>query len=199
MTVQRIREAILSEAREEAGRILSEARARHDRRLQAACSSLDSELEQRLERAQQEAQQESQRQIMRARGRHNLALLQRRNTILDELFRQAAERLVGLTDEQYCAVVEGWMRQVPAHQPGDVLCTEPDGERLAPLIEKLDASRAADAQLRLVPAERPTLGGVIFRTDKFEIDLSVDTRIAQLRQELAPQVAGIIFPTDIRV
>lgn len=199
MTVEHIREAVLSEARREAEKITAEARARHDEWLEEARKKLDAEFERRFERARQQAEQESQHRIMRKRAHHNLALLRRRNEILDDLFRQAAGRLAGLSDEQYCAVVADWMQQAPHDGAGEVLCTGRDAERLAPLVEKLNRSREAGAQLTLTPADRPALGGVIFCTERFEVDLSLDTRIAHLREELAPETAAILFPSDITV
>lgn len=199
MAVERIRQAILSEAREDAEKVLAEAQARHDERLEAVRKALDDEFAQRFERGRQDAEQESQRLLMRKRAEHNLALLRRRNELLDELFRQAAERFAALPDEEYRKAVAAWTSQAPRDQAGEALCAARDVERLAPLLEELNRSREASAQLELVPGDRPALGGVVFRTEKFEIDVSLDTRIAALREELAPEAADILFPPDLTV
>jgi vacuolar-type H+-ATPase subunit E/Vma4 len=63
----------------------------------------------------------------------------------------------------------------------------------------VNASRPPGALLSLVPGATPNLGGVIFQTDKFEVDLSLDERLARLREELAPQVAEILFRQETGV
>lgn len=199
MSVRRIREAIQSEARQEAEKMMADAQARHDEQLEAAARRLDEEFERRFERARQDAEQESRRRIARTRAQHNQALLRRRNEILDDLFRQAVERLTGQPDEQYRDLARAWLQQVPQDAAGELLCATRDGDRLAPLIEELNRSRDAGAQLTLTPGDRPERGGVVFRAEKFEIDLSLDARVAHLREELAPEVAATVFPQDIAV
>ena len=199
MSVQRIREAILTEARQEADKIVADAQARLDEQIQTAARKLDEEFKRRFGRGRQDAEQESRHQIMRVRARHNQALLRRRNEILDDLFRQAAERIAGQPDEQYRELAGAWLQQLPQDTAGELLCAARDADRLAPLVEELNRSRGPDAQLTLTPGDRPELGGVVFRAERFEIDLSVDTRIAHLREELAPEVAAALFPPDVAV
>jgi len=193
MSLERIRKAILDEARAEADRLESEARARRDERLAAAARELELEFKRRFEAASENARREVERRLARRRAELNMELLRERNAILDRLFRQAAARLADSPDEHYQRVVAQWMKEIPQGVAGDVLCNERDAARLSPLIEKLNASRAPEARLRLVAGDRPAMGGVIFRTEKFEIDLSLDSRLAALRVELAPQVAKMIF------
>jgi len=193
MSVERIRKAILDEARAEADRIAHEARLRYQERLDQARRSIQEEFDLRWKTAQRDAEREASSALMQKRSEHNMALLRRRNAILDELFQQAARRLVQSPDEGYRELVRGWMRDIPPHVAGQVLCNGQDGQRLGPLVDSLNRSRGPQAQLRLVPGDRPSLGGVIFQTDKFEIDLSLDARLARLREELAPQVADILL------
>ncbi len=194
MTVERIRQAILDEARAEAEEIEAEARAAHDGEFEAARRRLDQEFEQCFELGRQAAELEAHQRLMLARSRYNLALLQRRNTILNDLFRGGGDRVAELDDGEYRALVAGWVGQVPDGEGGEALCNERDAARLTPLIEELNRARPPGAQFTLVPGERPALGGVVFRAEKFEVDLSLDSRLARLREELAPEVAQMIFP-----
>ena len=196
MTVERIQEAILAQARAEAEKIEAEARQDHDKRLAADRQRIEAEYERRYATAEQTARQDSERQVLRRRSGHNLALLRKRNSILDDLFAKAADRFASASEEQYTAAVRQWMTELPSAVGGELLCNQRDAQRLGPLVTELNASRPPEGQLGLVPGDRPERGGVIFRTEKFEIDLSVDARIADLREELAPQVAEILFPED---
>jgi len=193
MSVERIREVILAEARGEADSIESEARRRHDERLEAARKQIEQEFQRRFEQAERRARQDSERRVLHRRSEHNLALLQQRNTILDDLFRQAGEQLRDLPDEQYRELIGAWMEEIPPDAAGQVFCHRRDEGRLRPLLDGLNGSRGADARLDLQPGDGPETGGVIFRAEKFEIDLSVDTRLASLREELAPEIARRVF------
>jgi len=199
MSLERIREAILSKAREEAQRIGADAARRHDERLAAATEAIEAEFARRLERARQHTQRESDRDVTQARSGHNLALLKLRNRILSEVFEEAARQLAALPDDAYRDYVRGRMREVPPGLAGQLLCSARDEQRLAPLLEEFNAGRPPEARLALVPGDVPSLGGVIVRTEKFEIDLSLDTQVQQLREELAPQLAQALFPPDVTV
>ena len=199
MSLEYIRDAILADARAEAGRIEATARANRQERLEAARKSLDAEFARRLDRARRDAEQEARRRLMVRRSEHNLKLLKRRNEILDEVFEEAAGRFCDLPDEDYRSTVAVWMKELPADAGGEVLCSERDTERLAPLIEELNASRGPQARLKLVRHSEPLRGGVLFRAERFELDLSLDARLAQLREALAPEVAAVTFTGDLTV
>jgi vacuolar-type H+-ATPase subunit E/Vma4 len=104
-----------------------------------------------------------------------------------------------MSDEEHRAVMESWMRELPADTAGQVVCNERDRARLEPLVAKLNAGRPLEARLELSQQSAPLLGGVLFKTEKFEIDLSLDARLRQLREELVPEVSRIVFPADVTV
>jgi len=199
MSLERIREAVLAEARAEAQKIESEARKRHEEELRNARENLEAEFSRRLERAKHGAERESRRQTMARRAEHNHRLLKQRNAILDDLFRRAAEAVKDLPDEEYRSVLEKWMRELPKDIGGEVVCAEADESRLAPLVEKLNRARSPEARLKLTCRGSGSGAGVVFRTEKFEIDLSLDSRLQQLREDLAPEVSSMLFSDDVTV
>jgi V/A-type H+-transporting ATPase subunit E len=199
MSLDHIRETILAEARAEGERIVATAHEHKEQRLAAARESLEGEFARRREQAEQEQRQRADRQVVARRAEHNLALLKQRNEILDELFDRAADRLADLPDEEYCAVVGEWMRGLPDDVGGTVLCNERDRERLAGLVARLNEGRPDGAQLRIEQCRRPLRGGVLFQTENYEIDLSVDSRLKRLRETLAPELARLVFPDEVTV
>ncbi|MFW5915359.1 MAG: V-type ATP synthase subunit E [Planctomycetota bacterium] len=199
MTVERIREAIIGEAEEEARRIESEAEERCEKRLQKAEQALKEEFEERFEAARAQRERECERRVIQKRSEYNLQLLNKRNRILDDLFHRAAQSMADMSDEAYRDLMERWMEEVPEDAAGSVVCNEDDEDRIRPLVDKMNETRGDDAQLELEPGDRPDRGGVIFRAESFEIDMSIDTRLADLRDRLAPEVARRIFPEDVTV
>ena len=199
MSLDHIRETILAEARAEGERIVATAHEHEQQRLDAARESLEAEFARRREQAEHEHRQQADRQVVARRAEHNLALLKRRNEMLDELFDRAADRLADLPDEEYCAVVEAWMQDLPADMGGAVLCNERDQERLAGLLARLNEGRPEAARLRMAEYWGPLRGGVLFQTENYEIDLSLDSRLKRLRETLAPEVARLVFPDEVTV
>lgn len=199
MTVERIREAIISEAREEAEQIESEARSRREKRLEEAKQKLEEEFQHRFEEARRKVERRCERRVLQKRSERNLDLLRKRNQILDDLFDRAADQVRQLPDEQYRDLIASWMEEVPADLSGQVICHEEEEERIRPMVESLNEDRDEGATLELVPGDRPEGGGVIFHTEKYEIDMSVGTRVADLRDRLAPEVAEMVFPENISV
>jgi len=199
MSIEPIKEAILSEARSEAERIEADARRELQEQLAAQRDSIKAESERSFQQQSRTLERDVNQGLIEARSSKRLELLRMRNSILDDLFRRAGERVAALADDDYREMVRGWMEQVPADRAGELLCNERDAGRLAPLIDELNASRPRQAQLELHPGEVPRLGGVIFRTEKFELDLSVDSRLEHLREELAPEIASMIFPPEVEL
>ena len=193
MSVDRIKEAILAEARAEAEQIVSDAQQQHDDAMSERKSALDAEYSRRREEALQRIEQEANRDVMQVRMGKNFEILKKRNAVLDDLFEKAAEKFTQLSDDDYRSVVGNWMKDLPGDMAGAVLCNEKDQKRLAPLVEKLNSDRPDNAKLELEKHDRPIRGGVIFRSEKFEVDLTLESRLAMLRSEIAPEVAGILF------
>lgn len=200
MSLDQIRNAVRRKARQEAEAVEAEARRDAEQRIDAARRSIEAEFQRLLERDTQAAEQAAQRDVIQRRSEHNLALLRRRNEILDEVFSRATRRFTELPDEEYCAVVGHWMRErIPPEAAGEVFCPEGDLQRLRPAVEKLNAERGADARLTLAAYDGPLTGGVVFRAGQFEVDLSVDAMTTQLRESLAPELSRILFSGDLTV
>jgi vacuolar-type H+-ATPase subunit E/Vma4 len=200
MTFDHIRNAVAQKARAEAESIEAEARKDAEQRIEAAGRSIEAQFERRLEAESQAAEQEAQRGVIQRRSEHNLSLLRKRNAMLDDVLAQAARRMTGLPDKEYCAVIGRWMEErIPATAGGVVLCGERDLERLRPVVDALNAGRAADARLEMALHEKPPTAGVVFRASQFEVDLSVDAMTARLRETLAPELSRILFPGEMTV
>jgi vacuolar-type H+-ATPase subunit E/Vma4 len=200
MALDHIRNAVRQKAQQEAEAIEADARKDAEQRVEAARRTIEAEFARRLDADRQAAEQAAQRDVIQRRSEHNLSLLRKRNAILDDVLAQAARRMAELPDEEYCAIIERWMRnRVPDDAGGELLCNERDVERLRPVVDGLNAERPADAGLQLALYDRPLTGGVILRASQFEVDLSIDAMTARLRESLAPEVSRILFPGEMTV
>lgn len=199
MSMERIREAIIEEAEEKAREIESEARQRCEERLQRGKEDMEQEFQNKFKQERAKIERKCERRVIQERSQHNLALLEHRNEILDQLFEKATQQISNLPADEYQDLLAKWINEVPEDTSGTIVCHTDDVDRIRPLVDDLNASRSEDAQLDLKEADHPKHGGVIFQTGKFEIDMSVKTRINTLREELAPVIAEKVFPGGLKV
>ncbi|MFW6457335.1 MAG: V-type ATP synthase subunit E [Planctomycetota bacterium] len=199
MSMERIKEAIIDEAEEKAREIESEARARCEKRLQQGKEEMEEKLQSKFEQGRQKVERETERRIIQERSQHNLKLLQRRNEILNQLFEEAARQIFRLPDDEYRELLAKWMGEIPDDASGTVICHADDAGRIRPLVDDMNGKRPENAQLQLREADHPEQGGVIFQGETFEIDMSVRTRVNELREEMAPVIADRIFPGNLKV
>ncbi len=196
MSVERIKNAIIGEAEKEARQIVSQAEEERENRLETGSSGLESEFHRRFENIKKEAEQDAERKIMQKRSQHNLELLKKRNELLNSVFDKAAEQLQGLDDDAYREMLAGWADQIPSDASGEVLCNSSDVDRIEPLVKELDKNADGDISLE---AEDHIEDGMVFRAEDFEIDMTIRSKMNELREELTPEIARIVFPENIKV
>ncbi len=200
MSLDHIRNAVRQKAQQEAEGIEAEARRDAEQRIDAARRTIEAEFARRLEADRQAAEQAAQRDVIQRRSEHNLALLRKRNAILDDVLARAARRVAELPEDEYRAVVGRWMKdRIPPETGGVVLCSRRDMERLRPVVDALNAGRPAGARLEMAEHEKPPAAGVVLRASQFEVDLSVEVMTEQLRETLAPELSRILFPGETTV
>lgn len=177
-------EAITTKTREEARRITAEAREQAEGEYAAAVDRLKGTLDTTLEQ-----------EIGKLDGRHRMELLDLKSKILDDVFRQAVEKL--LLDDEHWKVTWKHLREV-AGQKGQILCRaehhETFAKKMAELETALVGARHASPLPPLADEPAPILGGFIFRCDKFDADFSLDSQLEAFREKLLPELVARAFP-----
>ncbi len=198
MSVERIKNTIIGEAEAEAEKLVEQAQSEKEDKLTKGRSKIDSDFQRRFEQAEKKLKQEAERKVMQKRSQHNLELLKKRNELLNSVFEKAAEHLTNLDDEAYRNMLSEWAQQLPDGIQGEILCNSSDAERLMPLVKDLNKDRDKDAELTLVE-DTEVVSGMVFRSQNFELDMTVRSKLNEMREELTPEVAAIIFPPSVKV
>ncbi len=191
--MERIKKTIIGEAEKEAQQIGTRAREEKEENLRRGRREIEDRMQQRLEETGKELEREARRRLMQQRAKHNLQLLEKRNEILRSIFGKAAERLKELDDDDYREMLHRWAGQLPADAPGEMLCNSDEAGRIRPLIEALNEGRDHDARIELSPDDAVE-SGLVFRSPEFEVDMTISTKLNELREELTPEVARMVFP-----
>ncbi|MDQ7795051.1 MAG: V-type ATP synthase subunit E family protein, partial [bacterium] len=141
-----------------------------------------------LARAGREAEAARQRVVTAARLQARALLAQARRDVLEEVFRSARETLADLPGyrqrllEALVAVAGGT----------ETVVLSPRDQSLGPwLIE--EANRKLGGSLVLAGETRPLAGGFVLLAGPVEINVSLDVELEGLRDDLEPEVAGVLF------
>lgn len=147
-----------------------------------------------LAAAQAQAATTRQHQLAQTELAHQHEMLRARQTLLDQVWATAEERLRALVGQaDYGAVLERLARHAAQIlQPGTVtLAADPQGQELL-TAERL-ATWSADTSVTFVRAQSPaaTWGGLIARhaDGRRQVDVTFATRLALANDELREQVA----------
>jgi len=198
MSVERIKKTIIADAEKEAKNIIASAREEVDERLEKGRREIEDDAERRFEAEKKELSRDAERKVMQKRSGHNLELLRKRNEILQSVFERAERHLKEMDDESYRRMLGGWFSQIPEDVPGRLLCSNDDVRRVEPLVEEVNKDRGADAELALA-GDDSVESGLVFKAEGFEVDLTVKTKLNELRETLTPEVARMVFPENVKI
>lgn len=193
MPLERIKTHILEDAHKEAERLLKSAQEDLELKISRARASLQKEVERRLETLKKELQREKERFLFRLQANYNMELLRLKNEIIDGVFQDALEHILSLPEQDYLALLEGWLKKTEIPAKSELRLCERDLRRIGPeLVRRINES-AKKELLLLSDSPVDIKGGFILGTKNFEIDRGLDTLLSHLREECTPFVAAQLF------
>jgi V/A-type H+-transporting ATPase subunit E len=185
MSAEGLKKAVLEAARGEAEGIIVRARADAESGLKQATELAEREAAAHLEQARLQAEQER-RQALAARERENrLETLQAKNRLLEQAFTRAAEAFRALPMD---GLKELYRRELAAVDLQDATVRVPRNT-------KADFEALTDKRCRVEEDPALEAGYIVERRD-FRLDRSLAARLQEIRSELRPRVAGLLFGTE---
>lgn len=176
MGIGRLTEKIAADARQQAEEVLAKARARvAEIRANAARTVAQLETSAR-ESVENETRAILERARSQARLRRRNLLLAAQWRVIDRVLARAREAV--LADPRYS---ESIARLVDRYRS--------DGWSV--LLSERDARRYGEEQ---GVGQAPISGGAVLRRHRVEIDLSLDSLLARVREEMVGELARILFP-----
>jgi len=87
-----------------------------------------------------------------------------------------------------------WLAEAAGESGGELIACRRDRELLAEkLLPQFNSSRSEDAKVALTDERADARGGFLFRTERFQVDKTVDSLVRGLREELTPEIAAELF------
>ena len=120
-------------------------------------------------------------------------LLAAKQGCIDEAFARAARALENLPRQDYVALLA---RLAAENGNGDeeLVLSAADRDAVGPAVVAAANASKPGAAFTLSAESRDLGGGLVLKRDLVEVNCTFDTRLRQLRQEMATDVAQILFP-----
>ncbi len=188
---QKIIDKILSDATHDAGEMLSEALKKAEALVAAKQTEADAEYDISVEEARKAGEEVVRRRLTVADLEVKKLLLSAKKQAVDEAFEESLKKLLALPKEEYTALVESMIAS--AADDGDVVViSENDKNVLTKAVfDKISAK--IGKKLTLSDTFGSFRGGVMLLGKGVDKNLTFESELALLRDEVEPEVAKIMF------
>jgi V/A-type H+-transporting ATPase subunit E len=195
MNADQVVEKILSQAREEAGRITAaanETARKENQRLEKELGDYQRDTSKLAEAA---GQDKLSRMLAAARMQNAKKLLAAKDQILDELFARVKQRIEQLPDNEYLELMKRLLVKCVQSGHEEVIIGKNETRIDQAFISKLNAELLWQAKggLRLSSMREDIGGGFILSAGKVRINCSTDVLTGQLRDTLEIELASELF------
>ena len=188
---QKIIDKILSDAKHDAGEMLSEALKKAEALVAAKQSEADAEYDLSVEEARKAGEEVVRRRLTVADLEVKKLLLSAKKQAVDEAFEESLKKLLALPKEDYTALV-GSMIASAADDGDVVVISENDKNVLTKAVfDKISAK--IGKKLTLSDTFGNFKGGVMLLGKGVDKNLTFESELALLRDEVEPEVAKIMF------
>lgn len=188
---QKIIDKILSDAKHDAGEMLSEALKKAEALVAAKQAEADAEYDLSVEEARKAGEEVVRRRLTVADLEVKKLLLSAKKQAVDEAFEESLKKLLALPKEEYTALV-GSMIASAADDGDVVVISENDKNVLTKAVfDKISAK--IGKKLTLSDTFGNFKGGVMLLGKGVDKNLTFESELALLRDEVEPEVAKIMF------
>lgn len=192
MAVEKIKQKILSEARDKVNEILERANAEASRIVGEAEQEASSLRERYAERARRESEELHRRGKIIASLEAKKELLAAQRKLLDEVFDMAIRAVLSTKKEEYLALVESLLSKVASETKSGAVVLSRDERHLdASFFESFNKRHGTS--FTLSSSRGSFSGGFKVDCGQISYDCSVERLFDSLREELEPKVAGKLF------
>jgi V/A-type H+-transporting ATPase subunit E len=188
LALEDVEKKVLASAKQEAEEIVQKATAQAEEDLERRRAALRDEQERKISAAKAEADADYEREVNTRRAEHNMKVLGVKNEIIDAIFARAKEKILASEGFDYGAWLAEQVRQATEAGSGTLHCNQRDRTAVS---AALDQAQAQGVTLADDPASFD--GGVLLVSESFDLDLTLDSALADLRQEMTVSLGERLF------
>ncbi len=195
MNAEQVVEKILSEAKSEAEKIISEARDNAEQVRKQARAELEQYREETRRLAEQAGEDKRTRMLANTRMENRKLLLGAKVEMLDEVFRQAGERIKNLPDEEYKELMGGLLQKAVQTGDEEVLIGRNETRIDQSFIKKVNREllNGYKGNIRLSDEKADIEGGFILKRGKIRINAGIAVLVNTARSALEMEITKLLF------
>jgi V/A-type H+/Na+-transporting ATPase subunit E len=194
MGLEKIRQAVLTEAKAEAARIIDSARKNNAHFLKSQKEAAEQDLDRLCKLRMQAIEEEYNRKLIQLKGLASKQILDKRNALLKSLFEKAKKEILGWPSEEYARMMKRLIEKAGGNQEGKIRVHPTDKDVFQKVLSELNEGRG-DPRITLDQSSSlPERGGFIFVTANFEVDQTLDTMLKDIEHDMYPGIASELFP-----
>ena len=191
MSIERIRNYIIENARKEADQIIKTAEEQFRNETESAKLSLGKEYQEMLRADEAHLREDMKRFLGKLKSDCKMELLELKNKLIDDVLDRAISRIQSLPDEDYLTLTGKWLANVTDHLDGELFVNARDLKRItSAFIDDINKGRKARISLNATTID--IKGGFILKTKHYEIDYTLDTLVKNLRTTLIPKLNDML-------
>jgi vacuolar-type H+-ATPase subunit E/Vma4 len=195
MSLQEIREEVISAARKEAESIIQRALAEKERKIAQAKRSEEERLKDTLAREIAALETQLSNELANLRQEVKISILAAKNETVERVLSLSLQMLENLDEKELREVLINSLKSLPPEVSGEVLLSPKDAARFGPaLVEEANRSRT-QGRFSGPTADPAVSSGLRVKNPGYDIDLTFATRIAEMKAEIIPLIAEKIFAT----
>lgn len=194
MGLEKIRQAVLTEAKAEARRITESAERNADSLLKSQKEAAEQEFERLCRFQMQAVEEEYSRKLIQFKGAAGKQVLDKRNALLISLFEQARKEILVWPSEKYAKAMRRLLEKVAGGYEGKIRVHPEEKGVFGELLSELNKGRG-EAKITLDQSDSlPERGGFIFVSADFEVDQTLDSMLREIQHDMLPAIAAELFP-----
>ena len=198
MSIERIRNYIIENARKEAEQIIKTAVEQFRNETESARLSLEKKYQEMLQSDEKRLREDMKRFLGKFKSDCKMELLEVKNKVIDGVLGYAINRVQSLSDDEYLALIGKWLAKAPDNLEGELFVSVADLKRIpSNFIDDLNRNRKAKVCLSKNAVD--VKGGFILKTRNYEIDYTLDTVVKNLRTALIPKLNDMLQLSDVEL
>jgi len=198
MSIERIRKHIIENAQKEAEQIIKTAEEQFSAQVDVAKVSIEKQYHEMLQKEEERFKENRKMALSTLKTDYKMKLLEIKNNITDDVLIRAVSRIQSLSYNNYLALLNKWLSNIPDHLEGQLFVNAMDLKRITDdFIGSINKGRKAKIILNKTAIE--IKGGFILKAKHYEIDYSLDTVVKNLRTTLIPKLNDMLRLSDVEL
>lgn len=195
--IDKIKSKIIEDAAATAAQAEEQARAEAGNIIKQASDVAEKKKAELLEKARSDGAELHRRLVAQAGLEGGKEVLRTKQSLIDEAFGKALEKLCSIPDHEYQKLLEKMIVDAVGKEGGEILLSEKDLKRIdSNFLENINRQLAGSGkggQLTLSRQTANTAGGFVLKSGDMEINSTFEIVFEMLRTELEGDVVRILF------